>query len=602
MIRLPRTRWARALLSLLSVLALALAATGLPGSAAAQSTSQVECTHPIWSADTVYVGGDEVTHNEHHWRAKWWTLGEEPGTTGEWGVWEDQGPCDDDGNGDPDDPPEAPVGLTVTATTATTVSLTWQAVATADSYAVFRGGSEVGTSTASSFTDRDLSPDTTYTYTVRARNAAGSSDDSASVSATTQDEDDPPGPFVDRRVGYFTQWGIYGRNFKVKDLVENGTAEKLTHINYAFGNVSPGGECFIVNQLGVGDAWADYQRGFTAAESVDGVGDVYDQELKGNFNQLRKLKELYPDLRVSISLGGWTWSRYFSDAALTPQSRQSFVASCIDLYLRGNLPVQGGEPPGGPGSAFGVFDGIDLDWEWPASEGNEGNIVRPEDRENFTALVQEFRDQLDDLEAETGRPYDLTAFVPADPAKIQAGFDVPQLMPNFDFVTVQGYDLHGAWEPTTNHQSNLFPAPGDPSPVTFSGDTAIQEYLNRGAPAGKLVLGVPYYGRGWTGVSAGPQGDGLFQGSAGAAPGTWEAGVDDFKVLDQKPGQRFRDQQTGAFWLYDGSQFWSYDDPQLLSQKMGYIKQHGLGGVMMWSLDGDDTQGSLIDAIDQGLS
>ncbi|MGH9209289.1 MAG: glycoside hydrolase family 18 protein [Acidimicrobiales bacterium] len=410
-----------------------------------------------------------------------------------------------------------------------------------------------------------------------------------------------PRPVVNRRVGYFIQWGIYGRGFLVKHLVDNGSAARLTHINYAFGNVSADGECFIVNQPGVGDAWADYQRGFTAEESVDGVADTFDQRLRGNFNQLLELKSMFPNLRAHISLGGWTWSQYFSDAARTAESRERFVRSCIDLYLRGNLPVQDGDPAGGPGSAFGVFDGIDLDWEWPGSPGHEHNVVRPEDRENFTRLVREFRRQLDRLERETGRDYGLTAFLPADPAKIDAGFQVRHVMRYLDFATVQGYDFHGTWEPTTNHQSNLFPTRGDPSPATFSVDTTIQAYLRRGAPADKLVLGLPYFGRGWQGVPPGPRGNGLFQASSGAAPGVWEAGVNDYKVLSERPGTRYRDRRTGALWLYDGNEWWTYDDPVLLRQKMAYIRQRGLGGAMIWSLDGDDAQGSLIQAIDRGL-
>jgi chitinase len=112
---------------------------------------------------------------------------------------------------------------------------------------------------------------------------------------------------------------------------------------------------------------------------------------------------MYPNLRVQISLGGWTWSKYFSDAALTPASRQAMVASCIDLYLKGNLPFIGNSTRGGIGSAAGVFDGIDLDWEWPGSEGNAGNIVRPEDKQNLTLLAAEFRRQLDAYGAQVGR-------------------------------------------------------------------------------------------------------------------------------------------------------------------------------------------------------
>ena len=182
-------------------------------------------------------------------------------------------------------------------------------------------------------------------------------------------------------VGYFIQWGIYGRGFFVKNLIDNGSADKLTVINYAFGNVAPEADGDVVCQSG--DTWADYGRPTEAENSVDGVADIWGEPLRGNFRQLQKLKALYPELKVDISLGGWTWSKYFSDGALTPESRQTLVQSCIDLFIKGNLPVV--DEAGGPGAAAGVFDGIDLDWEWPGSEGNPGNIIRPEDKQNFTS-------------------------------------------------------------------------------------------------------------------------------------------------------------------------------------------------------------------------
>ena len=133
-----------------------------------------------------------------------------------------------------------------------------------------------------------------------------------------------------------------------------------------------------------------------------------------------------------------------------------------------------------------------------------------------------------------GRRYRLSAFLPADPAKITAGIEVPQLFSSLDWGTVQGYDFHGAWEGTTNHQGNLYAAAGDPSPTKFSGDLAITTYTSRGAP-----------------------------------------------------------------WLYDGTSWWSYDDPQVVAQKTAYVKSKGLGGVMVWELDGDD--GTLTAAVDTGL-
>lgn len=410
-------------------------------------------------------------------------------------------------------------------------------------------------------------------------------------------------PGVDdlRQVGYFTQWGIYGREFYVKDLHTSGAAARLTHINYAFANVSPDGLCFEDNTPGESDPWADYQWPVPAELSVDGVGDTWGEPLNGNFGQLRKLKEIYPDLKVHISIGGWTWSTYFSNAAVTPQSRRAFVESCIDLFIKGNLPILDGGS-GGPGAAAGVFDGIDLDWEWPNFPGEEGNVIRPEDRKNFSKLLREFRRQLDRYGRETGEYYELTAFLPANPATMDAGFEGKKVFKYLDFATVQGYDFHGTWESVTNHQSALRePADATVSP-DFTVDRTVQSWLERGATRAKLVVGIPYYGRGWTGVTGG--GDGLFQPAAGPAPATFEPGYEDYQVLRTLVDSGYtlyRDEQAGHAWLFDGTTFWTFDDPQVIAQKAEYILSEQLGGAMVWSLDADDENATLTRAIHTGL-
>jgi chitinase len=500
-------------------------------------------------------------------------------------------------------PPTTPGTLSSPTKTSSSISLSWGASTDTGGsglagYNIYRNGSSTPTAqttgTGTSYTDSGLAASTTYTYRVRARDGAGNlSALSNQISVTTNA---PPSGGASRRVGYFAQWGIYARNFKVRNIDTSGMASKLTHINYAFGNVNEQGRCFMANQLGQGDAWADYQTRFSAADSVDGIADTFNQPLAGNFNQLKELKAKYPGLKVNISLGGWTWSRYFSNAAL-PANRAAFVSSCIDLFIKGNLPMIGGEPQGGPGSGFGVFDGIDLDWEWPGSEGNVGNVIRAEDKANFLALVQEFRSQLNAYGATVGRTYELTAFLPADIAKIDAGI-AAGIFNSLTFATVQGYDFYGAWGPQTNHQSQLRNPAANPAPANqrYSVVDAINKYLSIGAPGNKLVVGVPAYGRGWTGVPN--VNNGLYQ-NGSAAAGTYEAGIEDYDVLKNRPGTVFRDSTNGAVWKYDGSTFWSYDDPQLIQSKGQYVKANGLGGLMIWSLDGDD--GTLVTAMQTGL-
>jgi GH18 family chitinase len=378
-----------------------------------------------------------------------------------------------------------------------------------------------------------------------------------------------------RIVGYYAGWAAArGR------LVSSIPAEKLTHINYAFSNVSENGECVL------GDPVADVKRSFSADESVSGVDDSAEAgALRGNFNQLKQLKQKFPHLQVLIAVGGWTWSGNFSDAALTEASRQAFAKSCIDLYLK---------------QYAGVFDGIDIDWEFPVSGGL--NPGRPEDKRNFTLFLAELRRQLDELGDADGRRYLLTIAAPAGPG-IYQNIERGEIIQYLDWINLMTYDLHGTWEAATNFNAPLFKAADDPE-SSLNVDAAVQSYLNAGVPADKLVMGVPFYGRGWKGVPK--ANNGLYQKTnQGAAPGSWgEPGAFEYKDLKQNylpTYSRFWSDEALVPWLYnpDTGIFITYDDPESLSAKTGYVSAHDLGGVMIWELSQDD--GSLLDAIHTGL-
>ncbi|TYD37638.1 chitinase [Xanthomonas sontii] len=496
--------------------------------------------------------------------------------------------------------PSVPTGLAAATRASNAITLTWNAASDnaggsgLAGYDILRDGNRVGTSSTTGYTDSALIADTAYAYAVRARDNAGNvSASSATLSVRTLPASAGGGKRV---IGYFTQWGIYGRNYQVRDIQASGAAGYLTHINYAFGNVR-NNRC----EVGVtqpsdsstgagGDAFADYTKAFSAAQSVDGVGDTWDQPLRGNWNQLKKLKAAHPGLKVLISLGGWTWSRGFSSAARA-ENRQAFVASCIDAYIRGNLPVTDGA--GGSAAAAGVFDGIDIDWEYPVACGIACGSA--EDRQNFTALLAEFRRRLDQV-----RPgLLLTVAVGAGIDKIRVT-DPNLYAPYLDYLNVMTYDFHGAWDPQTNHHSALFESSADPSSGDqryYNSNDAIQAFLDRGVPAAKLNLGIGFYGRGWTNVPN--VNHGLYQ-SGSAAPGTYEAGIEDYKVLRGRAGTSYVDAQAHAHWKYDGSTFWSYDNPALVTEKMNYVKTQGLGGAFFWEFSGD-YQGELLKTMGQGL-
>jgi chitinase len=377
----------------------------------------------------------------------------------------------------------------------------------------------------------------------------------------------PPGPGGKKIVGYFAEWGVYGRNYHVKNIVTSGSAAKLTHINYAFGNVT-GGQCAI------GDAYADYDKAYTAADSVDGVADTWDPgALRGSFGQLRKLKKKYPNIKVIWSFGGWTWSGGFGQAAQNPAA---FANSCYNLV----------EDP----RWADVFDGIDIDWEYPNACGLSCDTSGPNAFRNLmAALRQRF-----------GSGNLVTAAVTAD-ATAGGKMDVTDYAgaaQYADWINPMTYDFFGAWAPTgpTAPHSPLYAIPGNAqSQAGFNTDAAIRKLRTKGVPSNKLLLGIGFYGRGWSGVTQSAPG-----GSAGqAAPGTYEAGVDDYKVI--KTRCPANGTVAGTAYAKCGDQWWSYDTPSTIGGKMTYAKTNGLGGGFFWELSGDTTNGELISAMRSGL-
>lgn len=408
-----------------------------------------------------------------------------------------------------------------------------------------------------------------------------------------------PGRAEPRLIAYFTQWGIYEANFLVKDVATSGAAARLTHINYAFGNVAPDPAlpgAPVTCQSG--DSWADYEKPWLAGQSVDGLAVGAGQPLRGNFQQLRQLKLLNPKLRVLVSLGGWTWSAHFSNAALTEASRRVLAKSYVDLFIKGLLPQ---DAPGDTGSAADVFDGIDIDWEYPGQCGNscEPGVARPEDTRNFTLLLQEFRRQLDEAGRQRRRPFLLTIAAAAGPATL-AKLELREIARSLDFINVMTYDYHGPWEGSTNLHSPLFPSARDPSRAQrLSTAETVLAYLAGGVPPHKLVIGVPAYSHGWQGVA--DVNHGLYQPGTGLPTLVYRGA----KALhDAGSFVRFADPLTAGAWLYDpGTQvFRTYDDPAVMQAKACFVRALGLGGVMMWELGGDTPDAELTTALHATLN
>ena len=315
---------------------------------------------------------------------------------------------------------------------------------------------------------------------------------------------------------------------------------KLTHINYAFGNVTDG-------KCALGDAFADTDKAYTAGESVDGVADTWDQPLRGNFNQLRKLKKLHPDLKVLWSFGGWSWSGGFGEAAKDPAA---FAQSCYDLVENSKWAD--------------VFDGIDIDWEYPNACGltcdTSGRDAFPE---LMKALRAKFGKRQSGHRGDHGR---------RERRRQDRRGDYAGAAQYVDWYNPMTYDYFGAWAatgPTAPH-SPLHSYPGIPKDGYNSAAT-IAKLKGLGIPASKLLLGIGFYGRGWTGVTqAAPGGT-----ATGPAKGTYEDGFEDYKVL--KTSCPATGTVGGTAYAKCGDDWWSYDTPATIATKMKYKNRAGAG-------------------------
>ncbi|MFG3103328.1 glycosyl hydrolase family 18 protein [Streptomyces sp. NPDC048182] len=468
-----------------------------------------------------------------------------------------------------DSAPSAPGTPTASDITDISVKLSWSA-ATDDkgvkNYDVLRDGAKVATVTGTTYTNTGLTKGTDYSFTVQARDTADQTGPvSGAVAVHTTGGGTTPPPTGDKiKLGYFTEWGIYDRGYNVKNLVTSGSAAKITHINYSFGNVT-NGKCVV------GDSYAAYDKAFTADQSVSGTADTWDQPLRGNFNQLRQLKAKYPNIKVLWSFGGWTWSGGFGQAAQNPAA---FAQSCYDLV----------EDP----RWADVFDGIDIDWEYPNACGLSCDTSGPAAYKNLMAA----------LRAKFGTGNLVTAATTADPTpggKIEAA-DYAGAAQYVDWYNVMTYDFFGAWDakgPTAPH-SPLTSYPGIPK-AGFTTADALGKFKAIGVPAKKLLIGIGFYGRGWTGVTQDAPG-----GTAtGAAPGKYEAGIEDYKVL--KTSCPATGTVGGTAYAKCGSNWWSYDTPATIKSKMAWANSQGLGGAFFWEFSGDTSNGELVSAISDNL-
>lgn len=421
----------------------------------------------------------------------------------------------------------------------------------------------------------------------------------------------------------------YVQNFHVfsgiflRRMVDNGSAAQLDLLVHAFVDIRADAQgnphCAAF------DEFADYQFFFDQTRSVDGSVDSFaDGALRGQVHQLQELKALFPHLKILASIGGFSAGvNGFEAAAATPASRKAFVSDCINSYIKGNFSNTTGlapifdtgfseqpliTPPIGPFP--GIFDGFDIDWEFP---------TQPQDRANFVALLKEFRTQLDAL----GRGHVLTAALPAGEQNFSL-INLPAAAAQLDFINLETFDYNGPFNPFTGFVSPLVQTQFDTNPI-FNITFTVDSYLQAGVPADKILMGIPFYAYGWaiTGPSA-PGQNGQFVAavnpanpSTGNPPnyaGTVAIQLDPaltgvastethaFIDLNVLPfSQLFHEPKAQTPYAFDGLNWWTYEDARSIAVKTRFARERHLRGAFIFEEPDELPDGSLFNAVVNGV-
>ncbi len=328
----------------------------------------------------------------------------------------------------------------------------------------------------------------------------------------------------------------YVGGFRGMVVTDSIDVKRLSHINYAFVDIKD-------------------NRAWLHNEATDTI----------NFRKLVELKSQNPDLKILISVGGWTWSKNFSDAVLTDTSTYNFAKSAVDIVTQYEL------------------DGVDIDWEYPGMIG-DSNVYRQEDKEHYTLLFKDLRWLLDSVTKITSKKYFVTTAIGGSTAYLEhTEMDKVQLYT--DFINMMSYDYDESGNGIAEHHTNLYTSPGYDH--LYSADKSIQNLIKAGVPPNKIVMGVAFYGKGQL-MDSTVTGGGLYGKSIKGVRGGGYTYLKD-SLVNQKGFTRYWDKHAKAPYLFNDEKkiFISYDDEESIKHKCKYIKKYHLAGMMFWEYSSD---------------
>ncbi|RQG99207.1 glycosyl hydrolase family 18 protein [Natrarchaeobius oligotrophus] len=577
----------------------ALSALGL-GATATGATADDCSDYPDWDADTAYTGGDRVVFEGDLYEAEWWSQGTEPDE--EEGAWTLVGPCE---NGGGMDGPQAAFSVSP-AVPEPGEDVEFDASESDGEIESYEWEFGDGETADGEVVEHAFDDDGEYEVELTVEDDDGETD-TATEELSVVDRD--TGPADKRVVSYYMQWAQYERDYYPEDI----PYDDITHLQYAFMRPEEDGSIEIVGDDHEARLLFPDEAGYGHEDSFEGIVDEHD------------------DVVFLISIGGWGDSEYFSDAAHTQENRERFASDAVEILRETG------------------FDGIDIDWEYPGFEGEEGNVVRPdEDHENYALLLEECRKQLDEAEDEDGKRYWLTAAHSAN-VEHNEDFDHETLQEHLDFVSLMTFDYHGGFSEYTAHHSPLHQNDDDPHDYAddWYASYALEWWVDQGWDPDDLNMAVPFYGRSFAGIDPPEddfgtgEDDGLFQefedtgdgsfpdpdpegGSsvsgiyeywdlAGEIRGDAESQVD----LSEEGWETTIDEEAVTAWSYNPDETvpaspgegWgeneglmiSHETTETVEQKMEWVKDNDYGGTMLWALSHDTPDHELLSALSETL-
>lgn len=398
-----------------------------------------------------------------------------------------------------------------------------------------------------------------------------------------------------RNVVYYGDWSIWGGqgNFYPKDIA----ADQITHLNYAFLDFDIDGNLVFTDK----DA--------ALSHPVGGEGD-WTAGSGGIINAFNTLKAENPNLKTGISVGGWSKSGDFTMVTNNKEARANLVNNLVAFVRYSNM------------------DFVDIDWEYPMQkrspdkvdnandEGTPHQICR--DKVNYVKFLKDLRKALDEEGKKTGKYYEISVALPASKDKLIKGIDIKEVFKVVDFANIMTYDMRGAWDSTSGHQTNLYSNPDDSlKDNKYSIADTVDYLLGAGVPSDKIVIGSAFYTRGWAKVDAGDNDDlpGLFQkahkinkdadqtpsfGADNEAPlklgdSGRVGGVYSYRsmhlIKSKYPNiKEYWDDVAKAPYMYDkeSGAFFTYDNERSIAEKCKYVKEKKLGGMIAWMASQDE--------------